>query len=122
MSVSSELPGVASLPDTDEHTSPRGERIREKAASLGRKVVDVLDSGRERIADGLDGAARRADQASDVAGRAVDKFETMAKHVRENDTRALMAQLASLVRTHPGKSILAVAAVGYLAGRALRRS
>ncbi len=122
MSVTSELPGVASSTDTDEHTSPRAARIREKAASLGRKVVDVIDSGREGIADGLDGAARRAERVSGVADRAVDKFESMAKQVRGNDTRTLMAQLSTLVRAHPGKSLVAVAAVGYLAGRALRRS
>lgn len=122
MSVTSELPGVASLADTEEHTSPRMERIREKAAGLGRKVVDVVDSGREGLADGFDGAARRAEQVSGVADRAGDRFESMAKQLRENDTRALLAQLSALVRAHPGKSLVAVAAVGYLAGRALRRS
>ena len=85
-------------------------------------MADAVDSRREGIADGLDGAARRAGQASGVAVRTADKLESMARYVRDNDTRAVLDQLEAVVRSHPGKSLVAVAAIGYLTGRALRRS
>lgn len=106
---------------TDQRGLPTTDRIKERAAEVGRKVVDAVDSGRLGVADRLDGAAQRAEKVSGAAQTTADKLGSMAEYVRENDTRSMMAQAESLVRAHPGKSLLAVAAIGFLTGRALRR-
>jgi ElaB/YqjD/DUF883 family membrane-anchored ribosome-binding protein len=115
-------PPETALATDPAQTATTGERFRDKAANLGHKVIDAVDTGRKGLADRIDGAARGAGQASGAADRAADKLGSMATYVRDNDTRALMAQVGELVRAHPGKSLAAVGAIGYLVGRALRRS
>jgi hypothetical protein len=40
--------------------------------------------------------------------------------VRDHDSKDMMADLQEFARKHPGKSLLTVAVLGFLAGRALR--
>ncbi len=102
------------VPDVD------GRPVR--AATMGRRLVDAVDRGREGVAKQIDGAALRAGQVSGVADRTADRLGSAAKYVRDHDTRDLMDQLVGLVRSHPGKSLLAVAALGFVTGRVLRRT
>jgi ElaB/YqjD/DUF883 family membrane-anchored ribosome-binding protein len=107
-------------------------KIREKGSELGRKAVARIDERRVGVADGLEGAARglhnRADsiaeggeRVSRVTHEVADKVDNAARYVRDKDAKDMLANVESMVRAHPTRSLLAVLAVGYLAGRAFRR-
>jgi hypothetical protein len=115
---------VQSEPPTEAHQGavPNADGRQERAATMGRRLVDAVDRGREGVANQIDGAAHRAGQVSGVADRTADRLGSAAKYVRDHDTRDLLDQLAGLVRSHPGKSLLAVAALGFVTGRLLRRT
>lgn len=94
-------------------------RVQEKASG-------ALHSGRIAIADGLDGAAARLNESGDrVAGAAhdaADKLEVSASYVRKNDRNAMLRDMQDIVKAHPGKVVLGAVVLGFLAGRAFRRS
>lgn len=107
-------------------------KIREKGSELGRKAVASIDDRRVAAADSLEGAARglhnRADaiagggeKVSKVTHEVADKVENASRYIRQNDAKDMLSDVESMVRAHPTRSLLAVLAVGYLAGRALRR-
>jgi hypothetical protein len=107
-------------------------RIREKGSELGRKAVASIDERRAGVADGLEGAARGLhDKADSIAGggervskaahQVADKVENASRYIRDKDAKDMLADVETMVRNHPTRSLLAVLAVGYLAGRALRR-
>ena len=103
-------------------------RIREK----GRKAVASIDGRRIAAADGLEGAARGLhDKADAIAGggerlskvthEVADRVDGASRYMREKDARDMLADVESIVRAHPTRSLLAVLAIGFLAGRVLRR-
>jgi ElaB/YqjD/DUF883 family membrane-anchored ribosome-binding protein len=103
-------------------------RIREK----GRKAVASIDGRRMAAADGLEGAARGLhDKADAIAGggerlskvthEVADRVDGASRYIREKDARDMLADVESIVRAHPTRSLLAVLAIGFLAGRVLRR-
>jgi len=107
-------------------------RIREKGSELGRKAIATIDERRVGVADGLEGAARGLHSKADsIAGsgervskathEVADKVENASRYIRDKDAKDMLADVESMVRAHPTRSLLAVLAVGYLAGRALRR-
>jgi len=108
--------------EAHQGAAPDADRRRERAATMGGRLVDAVDRGREGVANQIDGAAHRAGQVSGVADRTADRLGSAAKYVRDHDTRDLLDQLAGLVRSHPGKSLLAIAALGFVTGRAWRRT
>ena len=82
-------------------------------------------------ADGLKGAARSlhrraddittsAERVSAVTHKVADKVESASRYVRHNDGRDMLADVETIVRRHPTKSLLAAIAVGFIAARALR--
>ena len=107
-------------------------KIREKGNELGRKAIATIDDRRINVADGLEGAARGLHSKADsIAGggervskathEVADKVENASRYIRDKDAKDMLADVESMVRAHPTRSLLAVLAVGYLAGRALRR-
>ena len=133
---------------TDEHTIRSGiaevesegrsvlaegvQKVREKRSEIGRRAADAIDSRRDSMAKGLESVAEGIHERTDklaeggskvsrAAHTAADKIGSAADYVRDHDTKAMISDLESLVRTHPGKALLAVLAVGFLAGRAMHR-
>ena len=107
-------------------------KIREKGNELGRKAIATIDDRRINVADGLEGAARGLhNKADSIAGggervskathEVAEKVENASRYIRDKDAKDMLADVESMVRAHPTRSLLAVLAVGYLAGRALRR-
>ena len=108
------------------------DKVREKGSDLGRKAVAAIDERRVNVADGLEGAARGLHSKADsIAGggervsrathEVAEKVENASRYIRDKDAKDMLADVESMVRAHPTRSLLAVLAVGYLAGRALRR-
>ncbi len=81
-------------------------------------VADALESVASRIHEKADTGSERV---SGIGHGAAEKVEATAQYVREHGPREMMSDVEAFARKHPGKSLLAVAVVGFLAGRALRR-
>ena len=107
------------------------DTVREKGNELGRRAVAAIDERRLGVADGLEGTARtlhtKADSLADggervskVAHDVADKVDNASRYIRDKDAKDMLADVETMVRKHPARSLLAVLAVGYLAGRALR--
>jgi hypothetical protein len=97
---------------------------------VGRRAAESLEDGRAAAADGLRVAARSlhrradsitlgAERVSRATHQVADKVDSASRYVRDNDARTMLSDVEDLVRAHPARSLLAVLAVGYLAGRAL---
>jgi len=106
----------ASIPS---HLADASSRLQDKASG-------ALHNGRIAVADGLDGAAARLNDGGDrVAGAAhdaADKLEVSANYVRKNNRGAMLRDMQDIVKAHPGKVVIGAVVLGFLAGRAFRRS
>jgi len=113
-----------------EKASEAAGRAKDKAAELGRSAAAKIDEKREPAAGALDGAAATlhdkaeslpgGEKVSSMAHTAADKLESTADYVREHDVRDMMGDVEQFVKSHPGQSLIAAAAVGFLVGRAFR--
>ena len=82
-------------------------------------LSDSMDSAATRLqakAENVTGVEKSAEQTHGAA----DRMETTAQFLREHGAKEMMAEIEAVVKAHPGKSLLAAAAVGFLAARALR--
>ena len=110
--------------------SDTAEKAQQKAEQVGRAMQDKIDENRGPVADKLDGVASTLDENAEslpggekvasLAHDAADKVEATAQYVRAHDVQDMMADLENLVRKHPGQSLIAAAAVGFLLGRAFK--
>lgn len=107
--------------------------VRDTGAEIGHAAAVAVDARRDSVATGLDDLAHRLHGGADsvataaadigrVAHGTADTVESAARYVREHDASDLAAHVGALVRAHPGKTLLGVMAMGYLAGLVLRRS
>ena len=102
-----------------------------KAAEMGQKVADKIDENRGAAASGLQSAAdalrERADtlpggeKVANAAHATADAVVGAADYVRDNDVKAMMADVQRLVKNNPGVALLTAAAVGFLIARTFSR-
>ena len=75
-----------------------------------------LDDGADKLKDGIrhtrDGVKTAGRKMSDALGSSTEYFRT-------NSAKAMIEDVEGLVKEHPGKALLVVAAIGYLLGRSL---
>ena len=126
------LPARTSATQVESTVDEVTDTVREKGSELGRKAVAAIDERRLGVADSLEGAARNlhskadsiaegGERVSKVAHEVADKVDNASRYIRDKDAKDMLADVESMVRAHPARSLLAVLAVGYLAGRALRQ-
>jgi len=106
------------------------EKVKEKASEFGRVSVNSIDSSRSSIANSLENAAASlennaftlpgGEKVTSLAFNAADKLGATAEYVRRHDTKAMMGDVETFVKSHPGQSLLVAAVVGFLAGRAFQ--
>jgi hypothetical protein len=89
---------------TDGHS--KRDAIADTLDRAGAKLHATADSGSERVAELAHGAA--------------NKLEASGQYLHEHGAKEVWADLEKVVSAHPGKSLLAVALVGVLVGRAFR--
>lgn len=106
--------------DSADAGGGRLDAVRERAA-------DVADGARERIAGGLAAAGDRLNAAGDrggAAGSAAERvgggLQRAAEQLRDGEMPDLGAELEERVRRSPAKTLLAIAAAGFVIGRVLR--
>ncbi len=79
---------------------------------------DTLEQGKERLRDGAREAGDSLHRAQRGATRA---WSDSVDYFRASDARDMLSDVRNLARKHPGKSLMAVAAIGFFVGRALRK-
>jgi ElaB/YqjD/DUF883 family membrane-anchored ribosome-binding protein len=104
---------------------------KSKAAEMGQKAADTIDENRGAAASGLDSAASalrdRADalpggeKVAKAAHATADAVGVAADYVRNNDVRAMVADVQQLVKNNPGVALLTAAALGFLIARTFSR-
>ena len=102
-----------------------------KAAEMGQKVADKIDENRGAAASGLETAAtalrERADtlpggeKVANAAHATANAVGVAADYVRDNDLKAMVADVQTLVKNNPGPALLAAAALGFLLARTFSR-
>lgn len=94
----------------------------------GTKINSMMGStagtARSSTAQALDKTAKRvhsgADELSRLGHETGRKLDSSARYLREHSTREMVDDMNSMVRAHPGRSLVAALAVRVLLGRALR--
>ena len=120
--------GEGAVQKVKNAVSDTAEKAQQKAEQVGRVVQDKIDENRGTVADKLEGVASTLEEKAEglpggekvasLARDTADKVEATAQYVRKHDVQDMMADLENLVRRHPGQSLVAAAAVGFLLGRA----
>jgi len=118
------LTGTASA--IGHKVSEAKETVEDIAHSAGKK----LEAGRDETADRLHTAAssvritgHRSSQAIDrIARGTADKLDSAAEYVEDCELGGLFTSLGRFTRRHLTASLVVVAAIGFLAGSALRGS
>jgi ElaB/YqjD/DUF883 family membrane-anchored ribosome-binding protein len=108
------------------------QAVREKGSEAGRRAVLGIEARRDTVASGLEGVAQGIHGSADAVAKAgttvsgmahgaADSLASTARYVREHQAKEMVGHVEGLIRAHPGKSLLAAVAIGFVAGRALRR-
>jgi len=103
-----------------------------RVTEIGQKAAGAIDDKREALARGIDSAASSLrEQAENLPGgekvvkaahTTADAMETAAGYVRDQDLKAMLSDIQQAVKRHPGATLLAAAAVGFLLARSFSRN
>ena len=83
-------------------------RVQDTASALGHRAVSAIDAQRANAANGLDGTATG--------------LHATAGYIRENRVKDMVADVTAYVKAHPAQALIGAVAVGFIAGRMLRRT
>ena len=111
-------------------TGTAAARVQDKAAELKRVAETKINEKREPAAGAMDNAASilhekaeslPGEHMANVAHSAADKLQDTANYVRQHDVRGMASDFEQFVKRHPGQSLIAAAAVGFLIGRVFQK-
>ena len=106
-------------------SSTHGTNLQDSAMRAQDIAADAFRTGRIATADALEGAASRVNAGTDSlahAGHATaDRLDASATYVREHGAKAMIGDIESMIKAHPGKFLIGAVVVGFLAGRAFSR-
>jgi hypothetical protein len=99
---------------------------------LGQSAADAVDSGRRAAADGIQTAAETLRSATDrlpggpavreYANRTAEGLDRTVHYLRERNPRDMWMDLQEGAKARPVPFILGALALGFVAGRLLRRA
>ena len=102
-----------------------------KTAEMGQRVADKIDENRGAAASGLASAAGALRDKADTlpggekiaraAHATADAVVVAADYVRENDVKAMLTDVQTVVKNNPGVALLTAAALGFLIARTFSR-
>ena len=123
-----------SLPEEMKMSTPDVNPLgasKAKAAEMGQNVADKIDENRGATSSRLESAAEAlhdkadtlpgGDRVANAAHATANAVVSAADYVRENDAKAMMADVQNLVKNNPGVSLLTAAALGFLIARTFAR-
>ena len=107
-----------------------GKEARESVEELGRSAGRKLDQARDDTGDALHSAAssvrstgRKSSEAIDnCSTRAANRLDATASYIEDHDLQDAFNGLRKFARRHMTGSLVAAAAVGFLAGSAICRA
>jgi len=109
-----------------EKASELGTGAKESMNELGRSAGRKLDEAREDTGDALHSAASSVratgDAIDNLTSGAADRLDATASYVEDHDLKGAFRDLRSFGRRHLTGSLVAAAAIGFLAGSALSRA
>jgi len=106
--------------DAKNRTSELGRTLAEKVEETRDAAAGAVHSASESLhakAENLPGGRPIADMAHSAA----DRLDSAAGYLAEHDTKELLGDVGSLVKQHPGKSLLVAVVVGFFLGRTFAR-
>jgi len=120
---------MTTLKTVTETAAELGNQARESIEELGRTAGRKLDEARDGTGGALHSAAssvRRAGLQSSAAidncsTRTADRLDATASYIEDHDLGDAFTGLRKFARRHPTRSLMAAAAIGFLAGSAFRR-
>jgi hypothetical protein len=108
---------------SEPRTDPLND-LEDQFANGATEAARLADSRRAAVAGSLEKAAKKVhsggDKVGELAHSTADKLEGTAKYMRENDAKDIMDDITAFAKKHPGGSLIAVAVLGFIAGRAMR--
>ena len=120
---------VTTLRTVTETAADLGKQARESIEELGRSAGRKLDEARDETGGALHSAAssvRRAGREGSAvidncSTRTADRLDATASYIEDHDLGDAFTGLRRFARRHPTSSLVAAAAIGFLAGSALSR-
>jgi ElaB/YqjD/DUF883 family membrane-anchored ribosome-binding protein len=125
--------GEASVHTFASKAEGKARELREAARSqaaqrvhqLGTKAQDRIDAERDRVASRIQDAAQRVRMRGDAAGpightagdQVATRLEAAAGYLHEHPSDEIAGDVATYVKQHPLRAVVAAAVVGYLFGR-----
>jgi ElaB/YqjD/DUF883 family membrane-anchored ribosome-binding protein len=116
------------LTETTSHLKERFSDAKEQVRDLGRTSGEKLDEARHWTAGEVQSAAssvrtagRQGSEAIDgLASTTADKLDSTADYVRSHDAGGMFGDLRQVMSRHPVGLFALAAAIGFLAGAAIR--
>jgi len=118
--------------DIKDRATGFASKVREKAGEVGSTVSETVGRQRENAAGGLDrvastihenaGSLPGGQKAARAAHSLADGMESTASYLREHDFKTMGDDLMGVCRRHPAQALISALAIGFLMGRAVRRS
>ena len=108
----------------EDSASSLADELQNELDDATRHVKESFNKASETIDDGAealkDGVRRTRDGVKDAGRRVRSAVNNSTEYFREHGTRGAFRDVEGLVKEHPGKAMLAVAAIGFLLGRSLK--
>ena len=113
-----------------ESASELGKEPKESVEELGRSAGRKLDQARDDTGEALHAAAssvrttghKGSEAIDNCSTRTADRLDATASYVEDHDLRDVFSGLRRFGQRHLTGSLVVAAAVGFLAGSALRRA
>ena len=121
---------VTTLRTLTDTASELGKEARESVEEFGRSAGRKVDQARDDTGDALHAAAssvrstgRKSSEAIDnCSTRTADRLDATASYVEDHDLRDVFTGLRKFGRRHLTGSLVAAAALGFLAGSAISKA
>lgn len=106
-------------------------RVQKTASRLGQSAAGAVDSGRTAAAQGMQSAAERLRSASghlpggpkvqQFASRTADGLDRTVRYLREHHAQDIWNDIQKGAKARPVPFLVGALAIGFVAGRMLRR-
>ena len=120
---------MTTLSTATETAAELGQQARESIEELSQSAGKKLDAARAGTGGALHSAAssvRRAGRDGSAAidnctTRTADRLDATASYIEDHDLGDAFTGLRRFARRHPASTLVAAAAIGFLAGSAITR-
>jgi ElaB/YqjD/DUF883 family membrane-anchored ribosome-binding protein len=121
---------MTTLRTVAETAAELGKQARESIEELGQSAGKKLDEARDETGGALHSAASSVRKAGRQGSAAIDtcstqtadRLDATASYIEDHDLGDAFTGLRRFARRHPASSLIAAAAIGFLAGSALSRA